>query len=124
MKQRLLNKKRERGDNLVNFSVGDFVLRSRVDEKRGNKLLVVWVGPYRVIRADPHSFIIQHLVTDHELDIHASRLKFYADDSSDVTEELLEHISAQGIILAVENLRSTAETRTSLTMNLSSNGRD
>ncbi|KAE9273283.1 hypothetical protein PR003_g29951 [Phytophthora rubi] len=39
-KQRLLNKKRQRGENLVNFAVGDFVLRSRVDEKRGNKLQV------------------------------------------------------------------------------------
>eukprot|EP00644_Phytophthora_capsici_P011787 jgi/Phyca11/123307/e_gw1.50.435.1 len=49
LKQRLLNKKRERGENLVNFSVGDFVLRSRVDEKHGNKLQVTWVGPYRVV---------------------------------------------------------------------------
>eukprot|EP00644_Phytophthora_capsici_P005296 jgi/Phyca11/96901/e_gw1.1.1667.1 len=44
----LLNKKRERGDNLVNFTVGDYVLRSRVDEKHGNKLQVMWIGPYRV----------------------------------------------------------------------------
>ncbi|GMF58769.1 unnamed protein product [Phytophthora fragariaefolia] len=40
LKQKLLNKKRERGENVVNFSEGDFVLRSRVDEKSGNKLLV------------------------------------------------------------------------------------
>ncbi|POM66957.1 Hypothetical protein PHPALM_17108 [Phytophthora palmivora] len=39
LKQRLLNKKRARDDNLVNFSVGDYVLRSRVDKKHGNKLL-------------------------------------------------------------------------------------
>ncbi|POM73863.1 Chromodomain containing hypothetical protein [Phytophthora palmivora] len=33
----------------VDFSVGDYVLRSRVDEKlQSNKLLVTWVGPYRV----------------------------------------------------------------------------
>eukprot|EP00644_Phytophthora_capsici_P014121 jgi/Phyca11/99277/e_gw1.3.484.1 len=48
VKQRILNKKRERGENLVNFYVGDYVLRSRTDEKRGNKLQVTWVGPYRV----------------------------------------------------------------------------
>ncbi|KAE8953858.1 hypothetical protein PF005_g33690 [Phytophthora fragariae] len=34
LKQTLLNKKSERGDNMVNFDVGDYVLRSRVDEKR------------------------------------------------------------------------------------------
>ncbi|POM79482.1 Hypothetical protein PHPALM_2838 [Phytophthora palmivora] len=82
LKQRLLNKKRERGENLVNFTVGDFVLRSRVDEKHGNKLQVTWI------------------------DVHASRLKMYADDSLDVTDELLEHISAQGIVLAVDKLKS------------------
>ncbi|GMF57856.1 unnamed protein product [Phytophthora fragariaefolia] len=42
LKLRLLNKKRERGENTVNFDVGDYVLRSRVDEKQGNKLLVTW----------------------------------------------------------------------------------
>uniref|UniRef100_H3H597 Integrase catalytic domain-containing protein n=1 Tax=Phytophthora ramorum TaxID=164328 RepID=H3H597_PHYRM len=105
LKQRLLNKKRERGENLVNFAVGDFVLRSRVDEKNGNKLQVTWIGPYRVIRADSHSFRVQHLVTEDELDVHASRLKFYADSSLNVTDELLEHVASQGIILAVNELK-------------------
>ncbi|GMF58461.1 unnamed protein product [Phytophthora fragariaefolia] len=103
LQQRLLNKKRERGENLVNFAVGDYVLRSRVDEKHGNKLQVTWVGPYRVVRADAHSFRVQHLVTGDELDVHASRLKMYADSSLDVTDELLDHESSQGIILAIED---------------------
>ncbi|KAE8960795.1 hypothetical protein PF011_g29976 [Phytophthora fragariae] len=105
LKQRLLNKKRERGENVINFTEGDYVLRSRVDEKSGNKLLVTWVGSYRVLRADAHSFLIQHLITGAELDVHASRLKFYADASLDVTEELREHISSQGIVLAIEKLK-------------------
>eukprot|EP00644_Phytophthora_capsici_P009849 jgi/Phyca11/550834/estExt2_Genewise1Plus.C_PHYCAscaffold_390072 len=105
LKQRLLNKKRERGENLVNFSVGDFVLRSRVDEKHGNKLQVTWVGPYRVVRADVHSFRVQHLVTGDEMDVHPSRLKMYADESLEVTDELLEHVSSQGIVLAVDKLK-------------------
>lgn len=104
-KQRLLNKKRERGENLVNFSVGDFVLRSRVDEKHGNKLQVTWIGPYRVVRADAHSFRVQNLLTEEELDVHASRLKLDADDSLEVTEELVEHVAAQGIVLAVDGLK-------------------
>lgn len=105
LKQRLLNKKRERGENMVNFSVGDFVLRSRVDAKHGNKLQVTWVGPYRVIRAEAHSFRVQHLVTGDEMDVHASRLKMYADESLEVTDELLEHVSSQGIVLSVDKLK-------------------
>ncbi|KAG4049791.1 hypothetical protein JG687_00015944 [Phytophthora cactorum] len=86
-KQRLLNQKRQRGDNLINFHVGDYVLRSRVDEKHGNKLQVTWVGPYRVVRADTHSFRVQHLVTGDEVDVHESRLKMYADSSLNVTDD-------------------------------------
>ncbi|KAG2917224.1 hypothetical protein PC114_g7202 [Phytophthora cactorum] len=100
LKQRLLNKKRERGENLVNFAVGDYVLRSRVDERQENKLQVTWVGPYRVVRADTHSFTVEHLVTGELTDVHASRLKTYADDSLEVTEVLLEHVTSQGIVLA------------------------
>ncbi|KAG3248581.1 hypothetical protein PI124_g6741 [Phytophthora idaei] len=85
LEQRLLSKKRECGENLVNFTVGDYVLRSRVDEKQSNKIQVTWVGPYRVVRADTHSFRVQHLLT--------------------VTDELPEHISAQGIVLAVDKLK-------------------
>ncbi|KAG3118918.1 hypothetical protein PI125_g2464 [Phytophthora idaei] len=105
LKQRLLNKKRERGENLVNFAVGDYVLRSRVDERQDNKLQVTWVGPYRVVRADTHSFTVEHLVTGELTDVHASRLKTYADDSLEVTEVLLEHVTSQGIVLAVNELK-------------------
>ncbi|POM67010.1 Hypothetical protein PHPALM_17050 [Phytophthora palmivora] len=105
LKQRLLNKKKERGENVVNFDVGDYVLRSRVDEKRGNKLPGTWQGPYKVLRADSHSFKIRHLVTGEELDVHASRLKFYADDEFNTTEEILEHVADQGIILAINEFK-------------------
>ncbi|ETO66256.1 hypothetical protein F444_16505 [Phytophthora nicotianae P1976] len=83
----------------------DYVLRSRVDEKKRNKLLVTWQGPYRVVRADVHSFRIRHLVTGCELDVHESRLKFYADKNLNVTEEILEHVASQGIILAINELK-------------------
>ena len=100
------NKTRKKHALIPNFSVGDYVLRSRVDEKRQNKLLVTWVGPYQVTRADSHSFRVQHLITKEEQDVHASRLKFYADKDFEVTEEILEHIAAQGIILAVEEIKN------------------
>eukprot|EP00644_Phytophthora_capsici_P001888 jgi/Phyca11/108056/e_gw1.14.809.1 len=36
------------------------------------------------------------------MDVHPSRLKLYADDSLNVTEELLDHVASQGTLLAVE----------------------
>jgi len=105
LKQRLLNRKRERGENIVNFDVGDYVLRSRVDEKSGSKLLVTWTGPHKVVRADSYSFRVRHLLTGDEHDVHASRLKFYADDKLNITEELLDHIASQGITLAINTIK-------------------
>ncbi|OWZ03352.1 LOW QUALITY PROTEIN: hypothetical protein PHMEG_00024933 [Phytophthora megakarya] len=99
MKQTLLNKKQRRGERLVNFTVGDYVLRSRFDEKVGNKLLVTWIGPFVITRADYHSFRVKNLITGAESDVHASRLKFYADKELQVTEELREHVVYHGIVL-------------------------
>ncbi|OWZ11441.1 hypothetical protein PHMEG_00015540 [Phytophthora megakarya] len=53
LRQRLVNNKRAHGENIVNFDVGDYVLRSRVDEKMGIKLHVTWQGPYAVVRDAP-----------------------------------------------------------------------
>ncbi|KAE9347273.1 hypothetical protein PF008_g7885 [Phytophthora fragariae] len=86
-----------------NFSEGDFVLWSRVDARLpGNKLMVRWVGPFKVIDALSHSFIIEHLITKARHDVHGSRLKFYADSSLDITEEMMQHVSNQGLLLNVE----------------------
>ncbi|POM57759.1 Chromodomain containing hypothetical protein, partial [Phytophthora palmivora] len=87
----------------VNFSVGDYVLRSRVDEKlHANKLRIMWVGPYRVIASTDYYFTVEHLVNGSTMNVHPSRLKFYADNSLDVSDELLDHIASQGTLLAVE----------------------
>ncbi|KAE9342591.1 hypothetical protein PR003_g9399 [Phytophthora rubi] len=98
-------KSMQSGARKANFSVGDFVLRSRVDQKYQDKLLVTWVGPYQIKRADKHLFVVQHLVTGVETDVHASRLKYYADKDYEVTEEVREHIASQGIVLAVAELK-------------------
>lgn len=51
-----------------------------------------------------NSFEIQHIITGAVHDVHASRLKMYADDSLLITEEMVEHIANQDIYLAVEQL--------------------
>ncbi len=103
-KQQRRSKKKRLSALAPNFHVGDFVLRSRVDSKHKDKLLVMWVGPYQVVAADEYTFRVKHLVTGVESDVHSSRLKFYYDGSLNVTEEIREHVASQGIILAVEEL--------------------
>eukprot|EP00644_Phytophthora_capsici_P003289 jgi/Phyca11/102760/e_gw1.7.502.1 len=106
-KQTERNKRLQKYARKPNFDVGDYVLRSRVDQKHQDKLLVTWVGPYQVTRADQHSFRVRHLLTGDEADVHPSRLKFYADKSLLVSEELRDHVAAQGIVLSVEKLKGT-----------------
>ncbi|OWZ03620.1 LOW QUALITY PROTEIN: hypothetical protein PHMEG_00024611 [Phytophthora megakarya] len=102
-KQIRLNNTRERGVNVINFTVGDYV--SRVDEEHGKKLQVMWVRPYQVTRVDTHSFRVKHLVAGDEQADHASGLKFYSDDSLEVTDGLLKHVFSQGIVLSVDKLK-------------------
>lgn len=88
-----------------NFNEGDFVLWSRVDTRmRGGKLLVRWVGPFRVVRALSHSFMIAHLLTGDEYEVHGSRLKHYCDPELGSTAEIREHVAVQGIVLGVRDI--------------------
>ncbi|GMG17563.1 unnamed protein product [Phytophthora fragariaefolia] len=51
LKQRFLNEKKQREDELVDFAVGDYVLRSRVDAKHRIKLQVAnFVDPSDLVR--------------------------------------------------------------------------
>ncbi|ETV71538.1 hypothetical protein H257_13201 [Aphanomyces astaci] len=56
------------------------------------------VGPYRVKSVGQFSVILELLVTHEEREAHTSRVKMYAEVSFEVTEEILEHASEQGII--------------------------
>ncbi|OWY98306.1 hypothetical protein PHMEG_00030956 [Phytophthora megakarya] len=98
------NQRRHQHAKQPNFDVGNYVLRSRVNHKHQDKLLVTWIGSYQITRADSHSFVVKHLVTGEETDVHPSRLKFYADSSLHITEEIREHVVAQGQVLTVEAL--------------------
>lgn len=62
-RQTCRNKKGLKCARKANFGVGDFVLRSRADQKHHDKLLVTWIGPYQDVKANVHSFVVRHLVT-------------------------------------------------------------
>ncbi|ETL31580.1 hypothetical protein L916_15660 [Phytophthora nicotianae] len=101
-RKRLQDMRAHKGTS-VNFDVSDFVLWSRIDQRLPNlKLLGQWVGPFEVVKALPHSFEVKHLVTGCVYDVHASRLKFYADSALNTTEELQEIVSSLGMVLGVE----------------------
>eukprot|EP00644_Phytophthora_capsici_P008989 jgi/Phyca11/102196/e_gw1.6.403.1 len=103
--RRSQNMQRSKGTP-CNVSVGDFVLWSRIDKRLStNKLLARWIGPFEVIEDHPHSFVIRHLITKQQFDVHGSRLKYYSDSNLDVNEELLAHIGNEGMILGVAALK-------------------
>lgn len=103
--RRQLYEMANKNSRVVNFHVGDYVLWSRIDPRlAGNKLMVQWVGPFEVIEALPHSFIIRSLLTQDKFDVHASRLQLYDDATLNITEELKTHIALQGIILGVNEI--------------------
>ncbi|GMF60931.1 unnamed protein product [Phytophthora fragariaefolia] len=102
--RRLYQQAQKKGD-ICNFSAGDFVLWSRVDARlESGKLLARWVGPFQVEEVKSHSFLIRHLLTRAVHEVHGSRLKFYHDPSLKLSEELVEHIAKQGIVLGVEGI--------------------
>jgi hypothetical protein len=76
-----------------------------VDERlRGSKLLVRWVGPFRVLEALSHSYVIGHVLTGDEYEVHGSRLKFYHEADLDETAELRQHVANQGHVLGVRDI--------------------
>ncbi|KAE8982236.1 hypothetical protein PR001_g23792 [Phytophthora rubi] len=81
-----------------NFSVGDFVLAASVISMP-NKLAIKWQGPKRVVQAltdwvfEVEDLNAPHTKTKH----HVSRLRFYAESSREVTEDLLQYaLHSQG----------------------------
>ncbi|ETK84859.1 hypothetical protein F441_10400 [Phytophthora nicotianae CJ01A1] len=68
---------------MPHFTEADFVLAAQV-LSRANKLAVQWKGIKRIVKVTFSRFKPFELSTHH-----ASRLKFYADASRDVTEDLI-----------------------------------
>ena len=99
---------------VCNFSVGNFVLWSRIDKWiRGTKLMARWIGPFRVVEALQHSFMVEHLLTADRYEVHGSRLKYYCDADLEVTTVLREHVAGQGIVLGVRGIEGHRKDPTS-----------
>lgn len=60
---------------------------------------------FRVVEALEYSYKIEHLLTSDVVDAHGSRLKSYDDASMDVADEIVQHVSKQGIVMAVEEIK-------------------
>jgi hypothetical protein len=84
----------KRGTAMAQFDIGDYVLYADVWQHTRDKLRVKWCGPAQVTATSSNwIFEIQNLITGEQREAHASRLKFYADASLEVTAELLKHVA-------------------------------
>ena len=87
------------------FDLGDFVLVADVKRKERAKLLCQWLGPYRITAVtSPYIFTVESLVDNSTRVVHASRMQFYSDANLNVTRELVEHISMQGLSFQVDSI--------------------
>ncbi|ETM37608.1 hypothetical protein L914_15871 [Phytophthora nicotianae] len=72
------------------------------------QLRVKWCGPAQVTAATSNwIFEIENLVTGERREAHASRLKFYADNSLAVTEDLHRHVAHNSEGHVVDTFLST-----------------
>ncbi|ETV90041.1 hypothetical protein H310_15126 [Aphanomyces invadans] len=96
-KKRAQNRDRratKKGVTMAQFDVGDFVLYMDVWSMTHSNLSVTWRGPAQVVRViSDWTYEIQNLIRGVAREAHSSRLNFYADDSLDVSEELLRHVA-------------------------------
>ena len=81
-----------RGKRLPHFTVGDYVLVARVSRQGKHcKLMSTLTGPWRVANDDKeHVHAVQHLVTAELRDVYVARMRVYADDQLEITDELLK----------------------------------
>lgn len=79
----------------VDFSVGDWVLVALSPGERRSKLLAAWKGPYQVVdTVSSLVFMVKNPVSNAVSQVHACRLKRYADKTMDLTVPMKELISS------------------------------
>ena len=103
------NRKKSRGV-IPNFIPGDFVLVARPVRKAGDKLRARWTGPHRIVRSiSTHVYEVEKLAMREKMEVHIARLKYYADSSLHVTEDIIAHANAEDLRLEVEKLVDARE---------------
>ena len=115
-KQRRASRKRRssrRATKPINFEVGDYVLVAKVKSKIRGKLDVVWSGPRRIRKVvHDHVYEVEDLVDKSVALSHAERMRYYADDSLDVSESLMEqlvHDDTGYVVDTIEDVRRNGD---------------
>jgi hypothetical protein len=90
----------------VNYNIGDFVLVGAVQRSKLPKLFLTWQGPYRAVCFEHQQKLeVEHILSGKQKTVHTTRVKFYQDVSSEVTEELISFLEYQdSISVVVEEL--------------------
>ncbi|EQC40737.1 hypothetical protein SDRG_01809 [Saprolegnia diclina VS20] len=68
--------------------------------------LVTWLGPFQITEVTPYSCVIRHFLSGKERHAHTSRLKPYAEGSFELTQEIREHVSEQGVLLKIREIKA------------------
>jgi len=90
-----------------NFIIGDFVLVGDPDPVRrpGRKLSLLWKGPFRVTDVlNNYIFEVENIVNNVKV-VHGDRVRFYADDKLNLTEEIKDQFSYDNASYEVEQFR-------------------
>ena len=86
-------RKSSRSTKPINFEIGDYVLIAKVKSKVRSKLDVVWSGPRKITKViNDHVYEVQDLVDKSTDTVHAERMRYYSDDTLDVSESLIEQL--------------------------------
>ena len=86
------------------FEIGDYVLYCSVDRQSYlGKLYFQWTGPYQIIdMKSPYVFHIQDLVQKKIIIAHVDPLSFFSTKQMEVTGELKDLISREGLVYDIE----------------------
>jgi hypothetical protein len=91
-----------------NFIVGDFVLVGDPDPVRrpGRKLFLLWKGPFRVTDVkNNYIFEVENIIDNTKRVVHGDRVRFFADDQLNITEEIKDQFTYDNASYEVEQFR-------------------
>ena len=102
------NEKTRSRQSLPNFTSGDVVLiatpLSSCNFYR-HKLQARWTGPSRIVDClSDNVFLVENFITREQNECHVQRLRFYADSSLGLTEELYDQIAHDNSGYEIEDL--------------------